>query len=272
MLTKFDAIKGGNELNWKDRIKDLRSTQSGSWGIMIEDPQSGETYEDNAQGLFSAASVIKVPIMMEIYRQDREKSLSLDDILTLKAEEVVGGCGVLQVLHLGINLTIRDVVALMITVSDNTATNMMIEKAGIDSINTLMRSIGMERSILRRKLMMPELARQGIRNEITAWDIVLSLKSLDNTDFLDKDACNDMIGLLKMQQLNHKIPLMLPSDAVVAHKTGEDTGITHNAGIIYANKKRFYMCVLSEGVTDIPSGHRFIAEIARICYDAILAE
>ncbi len=251
----------------RNRVEQILSSQTGRWGVAIHDRTTNERLFINEQLLFSAASIIKIPIMMEAYRQADFKKISLEKEMVLKEEDIVGGCGVLQGMHRGLELSIRDIIVLMITVSDNTATNMMIDLLGIESINQMMRNLGVENSILRRKLMMPELARQGIRNELSAKDVVLLLDQLADGTFVSKEVCDDMLSILKLQQLNHKIPLLLPEDVSIAHKTGEDTGITHNAGIIVYHEKSLSMCVLSEDVSDIPEGHLAISRIARAAFD-----
>ena len=254
------------------RIQTILSGQEGKWGVALRDYTSDGVIYFNEGSLFSAASVIKIPIMMEVYKQAAAGILSLDEPMVLDPKDIVGGCGVLQGMHPRITLPIRDVVVLMITISDNTATNMLIERVGIDAVNRLIRELGAEQSVLRRKLMMPELARKGIRNELNCKDVLLFLDLLAKNRFLDEEACSDMMSILKLQQLNHKIPLLLPNGAVVAHKTGEDTGITHNAGVIFYKDKALALCVLSEEVPDTVKGQYAIAQIARAAFDEILAD
>ena len=254
------------------RIRAILTEQDGRWGIAIRNLNSDESLFINENELFSAASIIKIPIMMEAYHQAAQGTMSLDDPLSLDPADVVGGCGVLQGMHAGLTLTMRDVIVLMITISDNTATNMIIEQVGIEAVNRRMRELGAEKSILRRKLMMTELARKGIKNELTAKDVLAFLDTLAKGQFISENSCRDMLAILKLQQLNHKIPLLLPESVTVAHKTGEDDGITHNAGVLYCKEKSLAICVLSQEVTDTAKGHYAIARIARAAYEEILAD
>lgn len=251
----------------EEKVLPLLQEQPGQWGMALKDLKTDETILYNADKLFGAASIIKIPIIIEAYRQDRAGKISLSDPMELKAEEVVGGCGVLQVMHPGLVLTVRDVAALMITVSDNTATNMLIGLLGIDNINAVMKETGSKNSILRRKLMMEELARRGIKNELAPYDVMLMLEALYRGTVVDREACDDILHILKKQQLNHKIPSRLPAGTVIAHKTGEDTGITHNAGIICAPDHPFLLVLLSEYIPDESDGHQFIARFAKIAYE-----
>ena len=257
--------------NLQERIQRILSEQDGNWGVAFRDLATDQTVYVNEDHRFGAASIIKIPIMMEIYRQADQGILSLSEHLILDAKDVVGGCGVLQGMQPGLSLTIRDAIVLMITISDNTATNMLIDRVGIDSVNRLIRDLGAEQSVLRRKLMMTELMRQGIKNELTPKEVLLFLDLLAKIQFLHEKPCMDMIEILKLQQLNHKIPLLLPDEVVVAHKTGEDSGITHNAGILYYKEQVMTMCVLSEGVSDTVKGHYAIAQMAKAAFEEILA-
>jgi beta-lactamase class A len=254
------------------RIKQVLAEQDGHWGVAVRNHITDELIYINEDELFSAASIIKIPIMMEAYHQAQQGAVSLDDVLVLNAKDVVGGCGILQGMHPGMQLTVRDTIVLMITVSDNTATNMMIELVGIEAVNQRMIELGAEKSILRRKLMMPELARKGIKNELTAKDVLIFLDTLANGTYISKNACEDMMDILKLQQLNHKIPLLLPQNVTVAHKTGEDDKITHNAGVMYYKEGSLSLCVLSQEVSDTVKGHYAIARMARAAYEEILSK
>ncbi|MGI5838503.1 MAG: serine hydrolase [bacterium] len=251
----------------EEKILPILREQPGQWGMASKDLTTDATIVYNEDKLFGAASVIKIPIIIEAYRQDRAGKISLSDPMELKAAEVVGGCGVLKVMHPGLVLSVRDVAALMITVSDNTATNMLIDLLGIDNINAVMQKMGCKFSILRRKLMMEELARRGIKNELAPYDVMLMMEALYRGTIVDRAACDDILEIMKKQQLNHKIPSRLPAGTVIAHKTGEDTGITHNAGIIYAPDHPFLLVLLSEYIPDEADGHQVIARIAKIAYE-----
>lgn len=251
----------------EEKLLPLLQEQPGQWGMALKDLTTGETILYNADELFIAASVIKIPIIIEAYRQDRQGKISLADLMELKAEEVVGGCGVLQVMHTGKYLTIRDVIVLMITVSDNTATNMMIDRLGIEAINEVMQQMGVTRSVLRRKMFDLERARQGIKNEISPADVLRMLEALYRGTVVDKEACAEILNIMHYQQLNHKIPVQLPEGTKIAHKTGEDTGQTHDVGIVYVPDHPYLLVVLSEHVPDTAVGHQVIARISRLAYE-----
>ncbi|MBR3505380.1 MAG: serine hydrolase [Clostridia bacterium] len=222
----------------------------------------GEAVTYRADEPFVAASVIKLPIMIEAFRQIEAGLLDPEGEYVLRPEQKLPPCGVLTFLHDGLRATLMDLVTLMIIVSDNTATNMVIDIVGIDNVNRTLRSCGATGTILRRRLFDREASARGVQNEITARDIGRLLEGLYHGTIVSPAASRRMLDILKAQQLNGKIPFFL--DCEVAHKTGEDDGITHDAGIVYAPRP-FVLCLFSER-TDVPAFERLIQDAGRRLY------
>lgn len=209
-----------------------------------------------------AASVIKVPIMVEAFRQFEEGILSPDDVHVLRDAEKMPSCGALNRMHDGLEVSLRDLVELMIVLSDNTATNILIDLLGKDNINATLRSLGITRSVLRRKLFDREAHLAGIENTVTARDMGLLLEKMYAGELVSEAASREMLEILRNQKLNGKMPFYLkPRGIASAHKTGEDDGITHDVGIVFA-RKPFVLCMLSNE-TDVPAFERLIQDTAR---------
>ena len=209
-----------------------------------------------------AASVIKIPIMVEAFRRFEEGSLNPQDVHVLKEEEKMPSCGALNRMHAGLEISLRDLVDLMIVLSDNTATNILIDLLGIDAVNATMRSYGLTKSTLRRKLFDAAGAAAGLQNHVTAREMGMLLEKMYAGELVSEKASAEMIEILKNQKLNGKMPFFLkPRGIVSAHKTGEDTGITHDVGIVFT-RKPFVMCMLSNE-TEVPVFERLIQDIAR---------
>ena len=154
----------------------------------------------------------------------------------------------------------------MITISDNTATNMMIDLLGVESVNRTMDALGIPGICLRRKLFEPELSRQGIQNTITARGVGILLQKMAQGKLLGGDADKKMMEILGDQRLNGKLPFFLHSmDVELAHKTGEDDGTTHDVGVIFA-KQPFVVCMLSNDV-DVPKFERVMQDAALELYE-----
>ena len=154
----------------------------------------------------------------------------------------------------------------MIILSDNTATNLLIDRLGTDAINRFMESLGLSvQTRCRRKLFMPELSALGITNHVTAADIGLLLERLHRGEAVSPGASSAMLQILRDQRLNGKMPFHLsPRKIRCAHKTGEDydDGITHDCGIIYADHPVVF-CFLAEGA-EVPAAERSLQDLALI--------
>jgi len=209
-----------------------------------------------------AASVIKIPIMVEAFRQFEAGILSPNDVHVLRDAEKMPSCGALNRMHDGLEVSLRDLVELMIVLSDNTATNILIDLLGKDNVNATLQSLGITRSVLRRKLFDREAHLKGIENTVTARDMGILLEKMYAGELVSEAASREMLEILRNQKLNGKMPFYLkPRGIASAHKTGEDDGITHDVGIVFA-RKPFVLCMLSNE-TDVPAFERLIQETAR---------
>jgi beta-lactamase class A len=249
-----------------ERAGRAQAASSGHFGCRVIDLVSGEEAGFNDEAVRPAASVVKVPILIELYAR---KDLSLDERVPLRAPDVVGGAGVLLELHEGIELTLRDLGRLMIVVSDNTASNMLIDRLGMDAINARMRSIGMASSVLGRKFMIDPHALHA-KNFTTARDMAVCLGRLQKGELLDEEATAEVIAVLKRQQYREKIPLLLPETVEVAHKTGEISHTRHDVGIVLARRPYVLSC-LTWDLDDVLLGDRAIAEFSRALFDRMEA-
>lgn len=236
----------------------------GEISFVAMDTITGEKTSYNESFPVEAASVIKLYIMLEAFRQDRAGIRSLNDMITVTDQDRLPSCGALTYLTLPLTLPVRDLVTLMIIVSDNTATNILIDLLGIENIRNTIAAEGFQHTYLRRKLFMPELARQGIINETCAEDCGLFMQRLLEGTLIDAEASAEMLKILRSQRLNGKIPVYLHGrDIASAHKTGEDDGITHDVGILFTEHPVIY-CFMSQKV-DTAKAEQAIARLAALC-------
>lgn len=166
-----------------DRLSRIIAEAGGTWGVVVEDLDSGSRFEHHPQEPFIAESVIKVPIMAAVFAAAERGGCSLDEVLPLRREDLVGGSGLLFALSPGLRLSIRDLVTLMIIQSDNTATNVLIDRIGKEQINQTMRDLGMQGSVYSRKLMIYPVD-VATNNIITAGDVSRMLGTIAAGRFL----------------------------------------------------------------------------------------
>ena len=234
----------------------------GDTGVYVKNLVTGETWSRGADVPVVAASVIKIPVMIEAFAQRERGELDFDEIHALRDEERLPSCGTLKAMHTGIEMTLEDLIRLMIIVSDNAATNIMIRRVGMDSVNATLRSLGCEKTTLNRLLFDSEASRRGIKNFITAGEMGMLLEALYRGQIVSKEASREMLDILLDQRLNGKIPFFIDSMGIdVAHKTGEDDGISHDVGIIYA-KEPMVCCFVGEHV-DVPRYERLMQDAAK---------
>ena len=211
-----------------------------------------------------AASVIKIPIMVTALRDAAAGRLDLDETVEIRPEMKMPSCGALTYLHDGLRVTVLDLITLMIILSDNTATNLLIDRLTPGHVNDTMDELGIPGICLRRRLFEPALSARGIQNTITARGVGTLLERMYAGTLLGREADARMIGILLNQRLNGKLPFYLHGEGVkCAHKTGEDDGITHDAGIVYADDP-FVIVMLSNEV-DVPAFERLMQDAARFC-------
>lgn len=242
-----------------ERIKGFE----GHVGVYFNPLDGGCALMFNETEALQAASVIKIPVMVEVFRQFEAGELSPEEKHTLKDAEKMPSCGALNRLHEGLELTLRDLVELMIILSDNTATNLLIDRVGMARINATMNELGLKQTVVRRKLFDAAASAKGLENTVSARDMGILLEKMYRGQLISAEASRQMLDILKSQRLNGKIPFYLHSRGIpVAHKTGEDSGITNDVGIVFT-RQPFVLCMLSNEV-DVPEYERLIQDTARV--------
>ena len=247
----------------EEKLKNL----SGKIGFYYHNLVTGERMEYGSQEKMTAASVIKLYIMATAFQRIHEGSLKETQMIVMRKEDYVPSCGAVAYMHEGLQVTVMDLITLMIIFSDNTATNVLIDLLGMEEINKGIRKLGFKEALLRRKMYDVEMARQGIQNLITARETGALFVRLYEGTLVSSEASKRMVDILKNQQLNGKIPFYLQAlseEPEIAHKTGEDTGITHDVGIIYG-REPFVVCFCGNE-TDTPAFDRAMAEISLDLY------
>lgn len=248
----------------QERIVKAAAELPGRIGLYVHDLATGEKLVFQPDVAVNAASVIKLTVMMEAFRQREAGELDFEADVVIRREDKLPSCGALSYMHDGLKVQVRDLVTLMIILSDNTATNLLIDILGMEKINRGIRNAGLAGTVMRRKLFDEVLSGQGIQNQVTAGDMGMLLEKMEEGTLVSPGASREMLEILGNQRLNGKIPFYLHGKGIpCAHKTGEDDGITHDVGIIYGEHPVVF-CFVSEQ-TDVPAAERFIQDAARMC-------
>jgi beta-lactamase class A len=221
---------------------------------------------------FPAASLIKLPILAVAFKAVEEGKISLEKEITICQKDIVGGSGVIKKMNLPVKLSIKKILELMITNSDNTATNILIDLLGFDYINDSFRKFGLKNTILRRKMMDFRKRRRGIENYTTASDIAFLLEKIYKGKLIDERFSKMALYFLKNQKINDRIPRYLPKELEVAHKTGLEKGVVHDAGIVFTPHGDYIICLLTSGVKDYKKTKEFVARFSLLTYNFLYRE
>lgn len=236
----------------------------GKTSLVFADLAGGGRIEANAHTKMFAASTIKLFVMAHAFRRFEDGSLSPEEQYAVTRGDKVPSCGAITYLHDGLVLTMYDLITLMIILSDNTATNILIRRLGIDAINSTIRSLGMNETVLMREMFDYESARAGRQNTVSAADLASLLEMMYRGRLVSPEASRKMLAIMKNQQLNSKIPFFIRG-VDIAHKTGEDDGITHDAAVVFAARP-FILCMCGNEV-DVPLYEQLMQNTARALYD-----
>jgi beta-lactamase class A len=251
-------------MKWKESIKAVADETPFETGLYISRLSTAETFAHNEESRFPAASLIKLFIFYHLFAECPEH---LTRVVRFDRVQAAAG-GILHVISDGAVFRLEDLAAFMLSVSDNTATNILTDILGMDAINESARRIGARGTVLSRKMMDFESSRVGRENYTTASDVALVLVEILKN--------RRMVELLSVQKISSGLPALLPFDdmddveAILAHKTGGLPGISHDAGIFFYSTDPVVTVALTSGAASSRSGHALCASVGKIVYDAFL--
>jgi beta-lactamase class A len=256
-------------LLWQKLDATIRSEEQhldGVLGVAIRDLSTQHTLLLNADEVFPTASTIKIAILAEFYRQVQQGKLRFSDLYTLEPSDLVGGSGITPALTPGATrLTLRDVAVLMISVSDNSAANVLIDRVGMDNVDALLDSLGLTHTRLRRKMMDLKAAAEGRENIASPREMMLLLEALYQGKVLSKELTDDYFKLLAIHKESY-IPRELPEDLRIANKSGELEGVRNDCGVVFTGARPYVICVMSTFLGREREGGDVIARISGEAY------
>lgn len=268
-----------NNTNIIGKVSSIAAECGGTVTVAVRSVANAADWGANEDVQMSAASVIKVPILVEAMRQVREGELSLESTLAVGGD-YTRGSGVLRYLHSGIVLTVGDLLTLMIVVSDNHATNLVIDLVGMDRVNALMTDMGYTNTLLRRKMMDWAAIEQGRDNVTTAREMAELLARIARRECLGGDWDDNILQTLRRQQDSRLLGLFLPDEAELGNKTGGRTGVENDCGIVTASDSAdratlglgYSIAVFTQGAKSPGDAVMTIAGISRAVWDEYRVE
>ena len=233
------------EVQLKNKLQQLVKNSDAVTGVAVIDLQTGAQLELNADIEFPQASAIKIPILMEVYKQAAEGKFSLSDPLKVGSENLVGGTGILSQLEDGPALSIRDLGILMIALSDNSATNALIDLVGMENINKTLRSLGMEHTLVRRKMINAAASARGEENISTPMEAARILQLLYEGKFVDKSTSEAILEVLKKNDRGgSRIAARIPSEVPIAFKPGSIPGVSTEWTLVLLPERPYVIAVM----------------------------
>ncbi len=264
-----------------DAIQPLLQGYQGDTSVAVYHFESDTEWSVRGDLVMPTASLIKLPVMVEAYRQAATGKVKLDQPIELKKEDMVQGSGILTS-HFspGTIISLRDAIRLMIVFSDNTATNLVIDAIGLPSTTAAMKELGYVETQLNSKVFRRDLSIALERSEkyglgsTTAIDMVKLLTKLKRGELASSDATESMLDHLVNCDDKSRFSLRLPTQVKVAHKTGSVTRVRTDAGLLIGPGCTIALCVLTDNNKDIRwtddnTGNKLCADIAKSVYDVL---
>ena len=286
-----------------ERIREAAETFDGVLGVSVRHLGTGEEASVNGDELFPTASVFKVPVLVELYRQVDSGRMDLDEKILLLEKDMVPGSGILKELSEGLVLSVRDLINLMMTLSDNTATDIITEKVGLENVKAMLGDLGFEktkivadcRDILfdlvglndvpdEEKTM--ELYREATSASVSRGSWSLGVEGNDVTtpdemtrllgmiaegEAASRGSCDAILEIMgRCQTGGYRLPKYLPSGAVkIAHKTGSLPGIRNDCGVVTLKEsgESYVISCFTKGAGDVYGAEEAIAKASKNVYD-----
>lgn len=223
----------------------IAASYDGVMGIFVKDLTSGETFTVNADTVFPQASSIKIPILIELMRQAQEGKLQLDERITIHRAGLVGGSGVLQFFSEGgSEISLRDLAVLMVVLSDNSATNLIIGRVGMENVNAMLDSLGLDRTVLARKMIDVPAEQVDRENRSTPRQMASLVESLKAGKLLDPAHTKMALEILEYPK-DSPLRAGVPPEVTVAEKPGSLNGAQCDSGIVFLTGRPYVISVMT---------------------------
>jgi len=243
-------------------IRDVDQHLDGVMGVAIEDLASGDHYFQNEEEVFAQASSIKITVLANLYLQAQQGKLKLTDPYTVQASDLVPDSDIMNGLTPGVTrVTLRDLATMMVAVSDNAATNVLIDRVGMDNVNAMLDGLGLKNTRLRRKMMDLEAAKQGRENISTPREMMTLLDAIYHGKVLNKESTEEFFKMLSTNK-DSWIPRDLPAGLKVANKPGALEAVRNDSGIVFVEGRPYVICVMTSFLRNEREGEEAISKVS----------
>jgi beta-lactamase class A len=266
----------------KNQIISKLAEQPGNFAVAFKDLSTGDSLLINEQEFFHAASTMKTPVMIEVYKQAAAGRFSLNDSVVLKNEfksivdsslfslNAKDDSDTALYQHLGEKIPLYNLVYDMIIRSSNLATNTVIEMVNARNVTQTMRQLGAHKIQVLRSVEDSKAFDKGLNNVTTAKDLMVIYEKMAKGEIVDSASSQAMIKILLNQEFNEIIPARLPGDVKVAHKTGTITHVLHDSGIVFLpNGKKYVLVILSKNLQNETNAKKAMAEVSEMIYQYV---
>jgi len=243
-------------------IHDVDQHLDGVMGVAIEDLSTGDHFFMHEDEVFAQASSIKITVLANLYLQAEQGKLKLTDLYTVQPSDLVPDSYIMNGLTPGVTrVTLRDLATMMVAVSDNAATNVLIDRVGMANVNAMLDSLGLAHTRLRRKMMDLEAAKQGRENISTPREMMTLLDAIYHGKVLNKQSTDDFFKMLSTNK-DSFIPRDLPADLKVANKPGALEAVRNDSGIVFVGGRPYVICIMTAFLRNEREGEEAISKIS----------
>ena len=234
----------------------------GVMGVAIEDLSSGDHFFLHEDEVFAQASSIKITVLADLYLQAEQGKLKLTDLYTVQASDLVPDSDIMNGLTPGVTrITLRDLATMMVAVSDNAATNVLIDRVGMPNVNAMLDSLSLPHTRLRRKMMDLKAASEGRENISTPREMMTLLDAIYHGKVLNKESTADFFKVLSTNK-DSWIPRDLPAGLKIADKPGALEAVRNDSGIVFVEGRPFVICVMTSFLRNEREGEEAISKVS----------
>jgi beta-lactamase class A len=234
--------------------------------VAILDIKSGQKLVLHEDEVYPQASSIKIALLAELYHQVQTGKLKLTDLYTVQASDLVPDSDIMGGLTAGVTrLTLRDLATMVVAASDNSATNVLMDRVGMENVNAWMDSLGLKQTRLRRKMMDLKAAQEGRENISTPREMMTLLEDLLSGKLMNRELTEDFIQLLSTHKESF-IPRELPDGLKIANKPGELEGVRNDSGVVFVENRPYVICVMTTFLRNERDGEAAISKISGVAY------